>query len=84
MFLIPIAIAAPVIYGLGWGFGTSLIVPTAGLLALAVVLGSLAVWLARRVLEPVERLEDARRILEDAYDRARSEDRLCLRERRSC
>jgi diguanylate cyclase (GGDEF)-like protein len=73
MFLIPIAIAAPVIYGLGWGFGTSLVVPTAGLLCLAVILGALAVWLARRVLEPVGRLEDARRILEDAYDRARSE-----------
>ena len=29
MFAIPIAIAAPVIYGLAWGFGTSLVVPTA-------------------------------------------------------
>ena len=73
VFLIPIAIAAPVIYALGWGVGTSLIVPTAALLGLAVFLGTLAVWLARRVLEPVERLEDAQRILEDAYDRARSE-----------
>ena len=73
MFAIPIAIAAPVIYGLAWGFGTSLVVPTLGLMLLAVVLGALTVWLARRVLEPAERLEQARRILEDAYDRARAE-----------
>ena len=73
MFAIPIAIAAPVIYGLGWGFGSSLVAPTATLLALCAALGSVTVWLARRVLEPAERLEEARRILEDAYDRARSE-----------
>jgi diguanylate cyclase (GGDEF) domain len=73
MFVIPIAIAAPMIYGLAWGFGGSLVVPTLGLLVLAAVLGSLTVWLARRVLEPAQRLEEARRILEDAYDRARSE-----------
>ena len=40
---------------------------------MAAVLGLLTVWLARRVLEPAERLESARLILEDAYDRARSE-----------
>ncbi len=73
MFAIPIAIAAPVIYGLAWGFGASLVVPTAILLALAAALGTVTIWLARRVLEPAERIEDARRILEDAYDRARSE-----------
>jgi len=73
MFAIPVAIAAPVIYGLAWGFGTSLVVPTVGLVVLTIVLGSLTVWLARRVLEPAQRLEAARRILEDAYDRARSE-----------
>ena len=44
-----------------------------GVLVLAVILGLLTVWLARRVLEPAERIEEARRILEDAYDRARSE-----------
>ena len=73
MFAIPIAIAAPVIYGLAWGFGTSMVVPTLGLIGLACGLGTLTVWLARRVLEPAQRLEEARRILEDAYDRARSE-----------
>ena len=73
MFLIPIAIAAPMMYGLARGFGTSLLVPVLGVAVLAVFLGLLTVWLARRVLEPAERLEEARRILEDAYDRARSE-----------
>jgi diguanylate cyclase (GGDEF)-like protein len=73
MFAIPIAIAAPMIYGLAWGFGTSLVVPTVVLLVLSVILGSLTIWLARRVLEPAERLEQARLIVEDAYDRARAE-----------
>ena len=73
MFLIPIAIAAPVMYGMATGFGASLLVPTLGVLVLAVILGLLTVWLARRVLEPAQRIEEARRILEDAYDRARSE-----------
>ncbi|HEY8817700.1 MAG TPA: bifunctional diguanylate cyclase/phosphodiesterase [Candidatus Limnocylindrales bacterium] len=73
MFAIPIAIAAPVVYGLAWGFGTSLVVPTLGLLGLAIILGTLTIWLARRVLEPAERLEQARIVLEDAYDRARAE-----------
>ena len=73
MFALPIAIAAPMIYGLAWGFGTSLVVPTAVLLGLTAILGTLTLWLARRVLEPAERLEQARLILEDAYDRARAE-----------
>jgi diguanylate cyclase (GGDEF)-like protein len=73
MSVIPIAIAAPVIYGLGWGFGSSLVAPTIVLLALSAALGTVTVWLARRVLEPAERLEQTRRIVEDAYDRARSE-----------
>jgi len=73
MFAIPVIIATPVIYGLAVGFRTSLVVPTLGLLLAAGLLGSLTVWLSRRVLEPAERLEGARRILEDAYDRARSE-----------
>ena len=73
MFAIPIVIAAPFIYGLASGMGTSLVVPTTAILTLALVLGALTVWLARRVLEPAERLEQTRRILEDAYDRARAE-----------
>ena len=73
MFAIPIVIAAPVIYGLGQGSGASLVVPTVILLVLAGALGTVTLWLARRVLEPAVRLEETRRILEDAYDRARSE-----------
>jgi diguanylate cyclase (GGDEF)-like protein len=73
MFAIPIMIAAPVVYGLGWGWGASLVVPTVILLALSAALGAVTVWLARRVLEPAEHLEATRRILEDAYERARAE-----------
>ena len=73
MFAIPIIIAAPFIYGLTSRSGTSLLVPTVVLLSMALLLGALTVWLARRVLEPAERLEETRRILEDAYDRARAE-----------
>ena len=73
MFAIPIAIAAPVLFGLARGNGQSLLVPTIGIVALAAVLGLLTVWLAHRVLEPAERLEAALRNLEGAYDQARSE-----------
>ena len=73
MFAIPIVIAAPFLYSLGAGHGASIVVPTIAILVLALGLGALTVWLARRVLEPAERLEEARRILEDAYDRARAE-----------
>ena len=73
MFAIPIAIAAPVIYGLAWGFGLDRRAHPRSCSRLAGLLGSLTVWLSRRVLEPAERLEEARRILEDAYDRARAE-----------
>jgi hypothetical protein len=73
MFAIPLAIAAPVVFGLAWGPGRSLLGPTLAIIALAMALGSLVVYLARRVLEPAEQLERARVILEDAYDRARAE-----------
>ncbi|MBA3235593.1 MAG: bifunctional diguanylate cyclase/phosphodiesterase [Chloroflexi bacterium] len=73
MAIIPIVIAAPVFYVQARGFGASLVVPTLGLLLLTAVLGGLTTWFARRVLEPAQRLERARIILEDAYDRARSE-----------
>ncbi len=73
MFAIPILIAAPFIYGLTSRSGTPLVVPTVALLSMALLLGALTVWLARRVLEPAQRLEEGRRILEDAYDRARAE-----------
>ena len=73
MFVIPVAIFAPVGYSLARGGGPSLLVPTLGIVALAAALGLLAVRLAHRVLEPAERLEAALRTLEGAYDQARSE-----------
>jgi diguanylate cyclase (GGDEF)-like protein len=73
MFAIPLAIAAPVVYGLAIGRGGSMIMPTVIVVVVAMALGVLTVWLARRVLEPAERLDKARVILEDAYARARAE-----------
>jgi diguanylate cyclase (GGDEF)-like protein len=73
MFLIPIAITIPVVYGQARGEGASLFMPTLMIAGLALGLGLLTVWLAHRVLEPAERLEQALRSLEGAYDQARSE-----------
>ncbi len=73
MFAIPVGLAAPVVYSLVIGDGTSVILPTVGIALVAMAMGLLAVWLARRVLEPAERLDRARVILEDAYARARAE-----------
>ena len=74
MFAIPIAILAPVVYGQArGGGGPSLLPPALAVIALTVVLGLLTVWLAHRVLEPAERLQEALHFLEGAYDLARSE-----------
>ncbi|MDO8484664.1 MAG: GGDEF domain-containing protein, partial [Candidatus Limnocylindrales bacterium] len=73
MFAIPIAITTPVVYGQARGAGAFLITPMLAIIGLAIVLGLLTVWLAHRVLEPAERLEEALCSLEDAYDQARSE-----------
>jgi diguanylate cyclase (GGDEF)-like protein len=73
MFLIPVAIAVPVVFAAASSDRSSLIPPTLGIAALAVVLGLLTVWLAHRVLEPAQRLEDALHYLETAFDQARSE-----------
>ena len=73
MFVIPIAITVPVLYGQARGEGASLVLPTLMIIGLAAGLGLLTVWLAHRVLEPAQRLESALRSLEGAYDQARSE-----------
>jgi diguanylate cyclase (GGDEF)-like protein len=73
MFVIPVAIATPVVYGQVRGEGASLLFPTLVIIGLAAGLGLLAVWLAHRVLEPAERLAGVVRTLEGAYDQARSE-----------
>jgi diguanylate cyclase (GGDEF)-like protein len=73
MFCIPIGLAVPIIYGVSNRDGGSVLLPTIAIAALGMLLGGLAVWLARRVLEPAERLDKARVVLEDAYVRARAE-----------
>jgi len=73
MFAIPIAITVPVLFGQARGEGASLVTPMLAIAGLALVLGLLTVWLAHRVLEPAERLDQALRFLEGAYDQARSE-----------
>ncbi len=73
MFAIPIGLAIPVIYSLTSRAGATFLVPLAAIAGLAMVLGVLTVWLARRVLEPAERLDRARVIMQDAYTRAREE-----------
>jgi diguanylate cyclase (GGDEF)-like protein len=73
MFTIPVALGSPVIYVLTIGHGASVLMPMLGITALTVAMGGLTVWLARRILEPAERLDRARVVLEDAYTRARAE-----------
>ncbi len=73
MFVIPVVIAVPVILGTAARDGASMLIPTIGIVLLALLLGLFTAWLARRVLEPAERLDRARVILEDAYARARAE-----------
>jgi diguanylate cyclase (GGDEF)-like protein len=73
MFTIPLALAMPVIYALASGDGERVVLPTLGIAALALTLGGLTVWMAKRILEPAERLDRARVVLEDAYTRARAE-----------
>ncbi|MEK6721212.1 MAG: bifunctional diguanylate cyclase/phosphodiesterase [Chloroflexota bacterium] len=73
MFTIPIAIATPVLYGLAIGNGSPMVLPTILIAGASMVLGVVTVWLARRVLEPAERLDQARIWLGEAYRRAREE-----------
>jgi diguanylate cyclase (GGDEF)-like protein len=73
MFTIPVALAAPIIYALTIGDGESILLPMAGIAAITIALGWLTVWMAKRILEPAERLDRARVVLEDAYTRARAE-----------
>ena len=73
MFAIPVALMVPVLFGQVRDDAASLLPPTIAIAGLAGVLGLLTVWLAHRVLEPAERLDEALRSLEGAYDQARSE-----------
>ena len=73
MFTIPVALGTPVIYVLTVGHGQAVLMPMLGIIALTLAMGALTVLLARRILEPAERLDRARVVLEDAYTRARAE-----------
>ncbi len=73
MFAIPVGITVPVMYGLAIGNGSPMVLPTVAVAGIAMLLGILTVWLARRVLEPAEQLDRARMWLGDAYRRAREE-----------
>lgn len=73
MFAAPLAITLPVLYGVVAGPRVDLVGQVGLVSALAMVLGGLAVWLTRRVMDPVERMEMARAELATAYTVARSE-----------
>ena len=73
MFVIPVALAIPVIYAVASGDGRQVMAPMIGIVALAFTLGALTAWMSKRILEPAERLDRARVVLEDAYTRARAE-----------
>jgi diguanylate cyclase (GGDEF)-like protein len=73
MFTIPVALAAPVVYALAGGDGGFVVAPTLAIVGLTLALGGLTFWMAKRILEPAERLDRARVVLEDAYNRARAE-----------
>src|SRR6476660_9025799 len=73
MFVIPVARATPVIYALASGDGSHILTPALAIAGLTLALGGLTIFMAKRILEPAERLDRARVVLEDAYTRARAE-----------
>jgi diguanylate cyclase (GGDEF)-like protein len=73
MFVIPVALATPLIYVLLSGDGGSIVLPTLAIIGISIALATLTFWMARRILEPAERLDKARVVLQDAYTRALAE-----------
>jgi hypothetical protein len=61
-----LSIGVPVVYGTALRRGDVVFAPTMAIAALAMFLGQLTTWLARRVLEPAHRLESARAWLAEA------------------
>jgi diguanylate cyclase (GGDEF)-like protein len=76
MFIIPLALAAPIFSSLAGVESEALLLPTAALGVVACVLGVLATFLAHRVLEPAEELNRAQGHLRQAYEQAREESLL--------
>lgn len=73
MFVIPLALIAPVLYTLAERWNMPMLQPTLAIIALTFIMGLLTAWLARRVLESAEQLEQARAWLHEAYERALEE-----------
>jgi len=74
MFIIPLAIFAPVIYGFTRPDASGSLLGQGVLIGLiALVMGSLVVWVSRRILEPAEQLAAIGEELRDAYHRARAD-----------
>ena len=72
MFAIAMAIAVLIVFPSSAAERAQMLTPTLEIIGFAAGLGLLTVWLARRVLDPAERLEQALLSLEGAYDQARS------------
>ncbi|MCI0345296.1 MAG: EAL domain-containing protein [Chloroflexi bacterium] len=71
-FLLPFIISTP-IFSRITSPATDLLGPTVGLIGVALGLGLVIAWLAKRVLEPAAQLEAARSYLRGAYDQARED-----------
>src|SRR6266508_6176652 len=69
-FLLPFVISTPIFSRLT-SPATELLGPTVGLIGVALGLGVIIAWLAKKVLEPAAQLEAARSYLRGAYDQAR-------------
>ena len=57
MFVIPVALATPLVYALAGGDGGHVLMPTLAIAVLTLALGGLTAFMAKRILEPAERLD---------------------------
>jgi len=71
-FLLPFVITTPIFSRLT-SPATELFGPTVALIVVALVLGLIITWLAKRVLEPAAQLEATRSYLRGAYEQARED-----------
>ena len=72
MLFVPVVIATPIVYR--WTTKSAMpLLPILLLGALATALGVLTYWMARKVLEPAEKLDAARMTLRALYERAKLE-----------
>ena len=71
-FMLPFVISTPIFSRLT-SPATELFGPTIALIGVALSLGLMVAWLAKKVLEPAARLEEARTFLREAYDEAKED-----------